>query len=47
MLVHKNTFCPDVEHNRVLKSFECLFENKRVEVNSLPVNDRDSRISFE
>ena len=33
-------------HNQVLKSLGCLFENKQVEVNSLLVNDTDSRISF-
>ena len=30
-------------HNQVLKSFQ---NHKRVEVNTLLVNDRDSRISF-
>ena len=33
-------------HTKVLKPFACLFENKRVEVNSLLVNDRDSRFPF-
>ena len=38
--------CYTWRHNQVFKSFVCLFENKQVEVNSLPVNDRDSRMSF-
>ena len=32
--------------NQVLKSLACLFENKQVEVNSLLVDDRDSRMSL-
>ena len=32
--------------NQVLKSLVWLFENKRTEVNSLLINDRDSRISY-
>lgn len=32
--------------NQVLKSLACLLQNKRVEVDSLPVNDGDSRMSF-
>ena len=33
-------------HNQVLKSLACLLENKWVEVNSLPVNDWDNKMSF-
>ena len=38
--------CYTWRHNQVLKSFVRLFENKLIEVNSLPVNDSDSRIYF-